>query len=102
MEGTADNLSLLLGRELVEVNRISGYAYGKVGVKLGVVHCINELLTLKNVYVDVVSVLCEVATEYGNEVAASLVAVLAECRGNYREGVGNTVAAVITRIMCPA
>ena len=63
VEGAADNLFLLLGRELVEVDRVSRHANGEIGIKLGVLHSVYEFLAVENIDVDVVCIAVEVSAK---------------------------------------
>ena len=66
VERTRDNLVLLLFRQLYEVYRISAYSYGELGIFLGVLLRIEERFSGKNVYVQVVSALFDVAVKQGD------------------------------------
>ena len=68
MEGSGNNLVLLLLCELNEVYRITAYAYGELGISLGVSLSVKESLTAENVYVKVVSTLLYVAVKERNKI----------------------------------
>ena len=63
MEGAADNFSLLLPRELVEVDSITRNTDGEVWIKIGIFVSLDKLLLIEDVYVDVMRVLLEIAVE---------------------------------------
>ena len=68
VEGPADNLFLLLTGELVEVYSIAGHSDCEVGIKLGIIHSINKLLSFKDIDIDVVSALVKVSVKNRNQV----------------------------------
>ena len=63
MEGTRNYLILLLLRELHEVYRITGNAYGQLRIQLGMLLGIEKRLTVKHVDVQMLAVLLHVAIE---------------------------------------
>ena len=72
MEGTADDLTLLLAGELVEVDSVARNADGQVGVILGVLIRLHQRLAVEHVDVDVVRTLCKVAVQNVDEVIDAL------------------------------
>ena len=94
MEGSRNNLSLLLFGEAAEVYGVSGYADGEVGVELGVLVRLEKCFAAEYVYVEVVSVSAEVAVKDIREVLYSLIPCLAERLGDDGEGIGNTVHSI--------
>ena len=100
VEGTAYYFLLLFLGQLVEINRISRYSYGQVGVKVGVFHSIYKLFTVKNIYIDMVRILHEVTVKDTYKVGFSVIHILAESRGNYGECVGYTVTATVIGELC--
>ena len=69
MEGTRDNISLLLGSELYEVNGIAGNPDGKLRIILGMLLCIEKSISVKNGNVKMVSALGSVTIEKVYKVA---------------------------------
>ena len=63
MECTGNNVSLLLGSELDEVNRISGHADGQLGIILGMLLSVQQHISVQYVYVQVMAALCCVAVK---------------------------------------
>ena len=61
MEGTRNNLTLLLAAQLVEVDRIAGNTNGQVRVLLRMLVSRHQGFTIEHVYVQVMRVLREVA-----------------------------------------
>jgi len=57
MEGTRDNISLLLGSELYEVNGIAGNPDGKLRIILGMLLCIYQDISVKYVNIEMMSAL---------------------------------------------
>ena len=71
----------------MEVNCIAGHSYCEVGIELGVIHSVDELLSVENVDVDVMCLGDKVAVEYRYEVLASFFMALSESIRYDREGV---------------
>ena len=91
MEGTADNLSLLLTRELVEMNGIARYANGKIGIRLGILVSLQEGFAVHHVYVDMMRPLGKISVKDRNEVIDTLFFIPPERLGGDREGVRDPV-----------
>ena len=62
VDGTTQHVELLLMSQLDEVDRISRDADGELGILLGMLHGINQQLTVKDIHV-------EMMTAIGSEVA---------------------------------
>ena len=63
MEGSADNLTLLFLGKLVEVNCIAGNTDCKIRVHFGIFVSLDKLFLVQYVYIDMVSVLAEIAVK---------------------------------------
>ena len=68
MEGSCDNVILLLLGELDEVNRITGNSDGELRIVLGMLLCIEKCLTVEYINVEVMTALYGIAIEKTNEV----------------------------------
>ena len=68
MEGTGDNVCLLLGSQLDEVNCISGYADGELRIILGMSLCIQKGVSVQNVDVQMMTALGCVTIQQINQV----------------------------------
>ena len=87
MERSLYNLFLLISCELIEVYCIARNTDSKCGVKVGVIHCVDKLLTVENVYVKMLSLLNEVAVKDSYKVLLSLIIITAQSIGSDREGI---------------
>ncbi len=85
MEGSGNNLVLLFLCELDEVYGVARNSDCKLRIKLGVLLCVNEKLSVKHVYVEVVTALEHIAVKQCNKVVVSLLLGFAECGGNNRK-----------------
>ena len=63
MESTGNDVSLLLGSELDEVNGISGHADGQLRIVLGMLLSVQEHISVQHVYVEVMAALCSIAVK---------------------------------------
>ena len=63
MEGSAYDFSLLLARELVEVDCISGNANREVRICLGVFVSLHQCFAVEDIYVDMVSHFGKISVE---------------------------------------
>ena len=90
MAGTCDNVELLLLGQVDELDRVAGNTDGEVGVLLllGVLHGVQQLLGAKDVDVQVVGPLSEIAGEDGNQVVHPLLFGFSQSLGRDGEGVG--------------
>ena len=100
VEGSGDNLFLLLAGELIEVYGIAGNSDSEVRICFGILICLDESVAVENVDIDMMCLLCEVAVKNCNKVCDSLVLRLSECIGSDGEGIGDTVAAVLIAKLC--
>ena len=62
VDGTTQHVELLFMSQLDEVDRISGHTDGELGILLGMLHGINQQLTVEYIHV-------EMMTAIGSEVA---------------------------------
>ena len=81
MECAADNLALLLARELIEVNSIARNADGKVGVGFGIFIGLYQGFAVENINIYMMCHLGKVAIENGNKVMGALFIGVAESLG---------------------
>ena len=63
VEGSGDNVSLLLGSKLNEVYCVSGNTDGELRIVLGMLLCIEKSISVENVNVKMVSALGSVTIE---------------------------------------
>ena len=77
----------------MEVYGIAGNSDSKVRIFFGMLNCVKKHLTVKYVYVDMLSLLTEISVDNGAEVSISVLIIAAESGGNYTEGIGDTVLA---------
>ena len=86
-----DNVKLLLARELDEVHRITRDADGELRILFRMLHGVFQRFTGKDVDVDVMATIAEVAVKHADQIVDPLVLGLAQRLGNDGEGVGDTV-----------
>ena len=94
MEGTRNDLSLLLMTQLIEVHCIAGNADGQVRVLLRMLVSRQQRFTVEYVYIQVMCILREVAAHDGNQIVHLLLTGLAKGSRCDGECVGDTIAAV--------
>ena len=63
MEGTGDDVSLLLGSELDEVDGISGYTDGQLRIVLGMLLSVQQHIPVQHVHVQMMAALCRIAIQ---------------------------------------
>ena len=88
MEGTRNNLTLLLTAQLVEVYRVAGNTDGQVRVLLRMLVSRHQGFAVEHIYVQVVRILREIAAHDGNQIVHLLLIGLAECARRDGERVG--------------
>ena len=95
--GTSDNVELLLTGKVDELNSVAGDADGEVSVLglLGMLHGVLELLDAKDVDVEVVSAVGEVAVHDVHEVGDALLVIVAKGRRVDGLRVGDAVQSVL-------
>ncbi len=65
VEGSRDDLKLMLAAERRKAHRIARDPYGEVGISLGRVHGVHKLPAAQHVYVQMVGSLRKIAVEDG-------------------------------------
>jgi len=68
VEGSADNVCLLLRRKLDEVNCISGYTDSQLRIVLGMLLSIKKSISVENVDIQMMSALDCISVEKRNEI----------------------------------
>ena len=82
MERSTYHFLLLVAGELVKVYCVTRDTNGKCGVECGVIHRIDELLTVKDVYVEVVCILDKISVKHRYQIRLAFFSVLAKCNGS--------------------
>ena len=95
MKCPVNYVHLLFAGQLDEIYRVARHAYGQLGVKLRVLHGVEELLAVKDIHVDMVPALGEITVQQADEVLYTLFARFTQCFWDNAEGVGNAVFAVV-------
>ena len=92
-----DDVFLLLAGEVNELHGISGNADGEVGILglLGMLHGITQLLDAKDIHVEVVGSLGEVAVHHANQGVGTLLVIVAEGIGTDGLCVGDAVKSIL-------
>ena len=93
MAGACQHVQLLLTGQVDELDGVAGNADGEVGVLflLGVLHGVQQLLLAKDIHVQVVCALIEVAIQYLHQILHALVLAVTQCLGVDGLGVGDAV-----------
>ena len=99
MRISCDDIELLFSGEINELDGIAGDADGEVGVfgLFRMFHRILELIDAEDVDVEMVCSLIEVTVEYVDEVACTLIFIIAKSRRADRLGVGDAVQCIFIR-----
>ena len=79
----------------MEVYSVSGNSDCKVRIFFGMLNCVKKHLTVEYIYIDMLSLLTEIAVNNGAKVCVSVLIIVTESGGNYTEGIGNTVLTYI-------
>ena len=72
MECSADNFLLLFRGQLVKQYRISRHSDGERRILLGVLHRVDEELSVKHIYIKMMCLTCEITVEDVLKVVSSL------------------------------
>ena len=93
MAGTGDDVHLLLTGQVDELDRVAGDTDGEVCVLflLGMLHGVDQLLLAKDVDVQVVGTLIEVAVHDLHQILDALALAVTQCIGVDGLGVGDAV-----------
>src|SRR5699024_8943875 len=93
MAGAADDVQLLLAGQVDELDRVAGHTDGEVGVLflLGVLHGVDQLFLAKDIHVQMVRALAEVAVHDLDQVLDPLALAVAQRVGVDGLGVGDAV-----------
>ena len=91
VESTADNVHLLLTGQLDKVNGIAGNTDGQLRILFGMIHRIQQNITVQHIHVDVMAAFHKVAVQKLSQIALTGFLLTSQCAGHNGEGVGNSV-----------
>ena len=99
MSLTGDDIELLLAREVDELHRIATHADGEVGILglLRMLHGVLQFVHAKDIDVEVVGTLIEIAIHHVDERVGALTVVVTECLGSNGLRVGDAVEGIVVR-----
>ena len=102
MAGACPHVQLLLAGQVDELDSVAGNADGEVGVLflLRVLHGVQQLLLAKDIHVQVVCALIEVAIQYLHQILHALVLAVTQCLGVDGLGVGDAVQRPVVGQLC--
>ena len=81
MAGSGNNIQLLLSCQIDKFNSITGNTDGKILILLffRMLHCIDQFLCAKYVYIQVMGILCKISVQNLNQVILALLILMSKC-----------------------
>lgn len=100
--GTGDYIELLLLCQINKLHCIAGYPDRKVRILflLRMLHCVDQLLTSKDIDIQMMCALIKVAVQYAYQIVLALFLIMSKCARINRLCVGNSIQSILIRQLC--